>query len=115
MSVKKIKKCKHHGMTTFVLEKCTGHYRCAKCRNEKTTKHRKKRVIELKNRLGGKCSICGYNKCMDALDLHHTNPLDKEFSFRERRSCSMERLIKELEKCILVCANCHREIHSSCG
>ena len=61
---------------------------------------------------GGKCEKCGYNKCNGALDFHHLNPLEKDFSISSTGTTkSFERITKELDKCILVCANCHREIH----
>ena len=61
---------------------------------------------------GGKCEKCGYNKCNGALDFHHLNPLEKDFSISSTGTTkSFERIKKELDKCILVCANCHREIH----
>ena len=60
--------------------------------------------------LGGKCEICGYNKCMSALHFHHKDSSQKEFGI-SGRSIKFERLKPELDKCILVCANCHSEIH----
>jgi predicted HNH restriction endonuclease len=62
--------------------------------------------------LGGKCSVCGYNKNDAALDFHHKDPSQKDFSISHARSTKFETLIPELDKCILVCSNCHREIHS---
>ena len=67
----------------------------------------KSKLVEYK---GGKCEKCGYNKCVDALDFHHRNPDEKDFSIGGK-SWSFERLKNEVDKCILVCANCHREIH----
>ena len=62
---------------------------------------------------GGKCQICGYNKCIEALELHHTNPAEKDFNLSDRNiPLDWEVIKKELDKCILVCANCHREIHA---
>lgn len=59
---------------------------------------------------GGKCQICGYNKCPAALDLHHING-KKDFGIGDKGyTRSWEIVKKELDKCILVCANCHREI-----
>lgn len=63
---------------------------------------------------GGKCEKCGYNECIAALDFHHLNPLEKDFSIGNKGyTRSWENIKKEIDKCILVCANCHREIHSN--
>ena len=76
------------------------------------TKRRKKLREMAIEFLGGKCSKCGYNKCVDALETHHVNPEEKEFSLSLRgMTRSWEKIKEELKKCILVCANCHREIH----
>lgn len=60
---------------------------------------------------GGRCEICGYDKCMDALDFHHLSPKEKDFNISGGTK-SFESIKPELDKCILVCANCHREIHA---
>ena len=62
--------------------------------------------------LGNKCQCFGYDKCISALDFHHLNPDEKEFSFNDNTNRSWENTRKEIAKCILVCANCHREIHA---
>jgi len=62
--------------------------------------------------LGGKCSICGYDKCEDALDFHHVDPKEKSFALSLAYRHTQKEIDLELKKCILVCANCHREIHS---
>ena len=61
--------------------------------------------------LGGKCIKCGYNKCVWALEFHHKNPNEKDFTFSRYGNLSWEKLKKELVKCDLVCSNCHKEIH----
>jgi len=67
----------------------------------------------LVNKLGGKCSKCGYSKCIDALQFHHINPKDKHFELKKENMLKgINSLLKELTKCILVCANCHIEIHN---
>ncbi len=62
--------------------------------------------------LGGKCQNCGYDKCIQALEFHHINPEEKEFSFGTNTNRSWEATREELKKCILLCANCHREAHA---
>lgn len=63
---------------------------------------------------GGKCTLCGYKRCMNALELHHEDASRKEFGVsQEGLTRSWERVKKEIEKCILVCANCHRELHNN--
>jgi hypothetical protein len=59
--------------------------------------------------MGGCCQICGYSKCNKALELHHIDPTEKETNFT--KIISWDRLYSELNKCILLCANCHREVH----
>ena len=68
----------------------------------------KKKSVEYK---GGKCIICGYNKHYSALDFHHRNPKDKDFQISGGTK-SFENLKKELDKCDLLCKNCHAEVHS---
>jgi len=76
---------------------------------KKRRKHLRIKSIEYK---GGKCISCGYNKCNEALDFHHIDESKKEFGLSEKgMTRSWERTMKELDKCILVCANCHRELH----
>lgn len=59
---------------------------------------------------GGRCQICGYNRSSAALDFHHLNPLEKDFAISSRMT-SFEAIRKELDKCVLLCSNCHREVH----
>ena len=62
---------------------------------------------------GGKCEKCGYDKCMEALEFHHLNGSDKNFGLSEKGYArAWKKVEKELEKCVLLCANCHREIHA---
>ena len=71
---------------------------------------RKKAKIKLVEYKGGKCEICGYSKCIEALEFHHKNPEEKDFTI-SGKSWSFERLKLEVDKCFLLCSNCHREIH----
>lgn len=64
------------------------------------------------NYKGGKCEKCGYKKSLAALEFHHKNPAEKDFAIADSKRRSFNELVKkELDKCMLVCANCHREIH----
>lgn len=101
-SVVKYTENKHVSMT--LEEKQTKNYERVKSYRQKI----KTKAIEYK---GGKCERCGYNKCEWALDFHHKNANEKEFSISRYSTLSWDRIKKELDKCIMVCANCHREIH----
>lgn len=62
---------------------------------------------------GAKCEQCGYDRCREALEFHHRDLAMKDFSISSRGyTRSWARVKEELDKCILVCANCHREIHA---
>ncbi len=75
-------------------------------------KRRRKIRLQAIQHLGGKCMKCGYNKYPEVLEFHHKNPKEKEFGISRSGHCrSWERVKKEIEKCNLLCANCHREIH----
>lgn len=63
---------------------------------------------------GGKCCICGYSKYVGALEFHHLNPNNKDFGISSKGyTRSFDLVKKELDKCILVCSNCHKEIHAN--
>ena len=68
------------------------------------TEHTKEKLVQYK---GGKCCICGYDKCMTSLHFHHRDPNEKDFGVTGK-TVSYERLMKEVDKCELVCSNCHR-------
>jgi hypothetical protein len=106
--------CKKHGCTEYCYVESTKSYRCVKCRSENVQRRRhtiKQKAIEYK---GGKCIICNYNRCNSALEFHHLDPNEKEFGFGNKGSTrGWEKVQAELDKCILVCATCHREIHAN--
>lgn len=79
-------------------------YECVKTSRQR----RKKDILYV---MGDSCSICGYNKCSSALELHHLNPEEKDFTISTTLNRAWEVLDNELKKCTLVCSNCHREIH----
>ncbi len=62
---------------------------------------------------GGKCQRCGYDRCIEALEFHHLDYSRKEFGISSKGyTRSWREIREELEKCMLFCANCHREIHA---
>lgn len=81
---------------------------CSSCRSFKQRKNAKLKAIEYK---GGKCQKCSYNKCASALIFHHRNPLEKDFNLSLFWNKNWDFLKNELDKCDLLCANCHQEIH----
>jgi hypothetical protein len=76
-----------------------------------------KQVVEWRRRmkrkavayLGGKCIRCGYDKCIRALSFHHRNPQEKLFGIAEPHTKKWSVIQIELDKCDLLCLNCHAE------
>lgn len=84
---------------------------CKICTNNMSIERQrniKQKAIDYK---GGCCQICGYNKHNGALEFHHKDPAKKDFNLGHAKMYSFEKIKPELDKCILVCSNCHREIH----
>lgn len=84
---------------------------CKKCFTKSVTDAGNSNKMYGVSLLGEKCSLCGYNKSMRALEFHHTNPSIKDKNFKSLRGWSKDRLTKELQSCILLCSNCHAEEH----
>ena len=72
--------------------------------------HKHRRKLLLVDLMGGKCSICGYDKCVNALEFHHIDKNTKKFGICNGNTRSLDEDVTEVKKCALVCANCHREI-----
>jgi 5-methylcytosine-specific restriction endonuclease McrA len=68
----------------------------------------KKRAIEYK---GGECTHCGYDRYYGTLEFHHLDPLEKEHTWTTLRLHPWGAVKQELDKCVLLCSNCHREEH----
>lgn len=77
--------------------------------------HRKKRKARIVDLLGGKCTACGLVDDPVIYDLHHLNPEEKDVGIGEILDFKWETIEKELQKCVLLCANCHRKIHFAVG
>jgi len=84
----------------------------SKASKKKRRQIKKKAAIDL---FGSKCQICFYDKCQNALNFHHIDPSTKCFEISDafyRLNIPDAEVKKELKKCILVCANCHNELHA---
>lgn len=81
---------------------------CATCFNREARHNIKAALIAYK---GGQCEKCGYNKSNRALNFHHLDPTKKEFQISSRLNGAMAELKVEADKCLLLCANCHMEVH----
>lgn len=106
-----IKECKIHGLTEYAIISTTGRTYCRKCKAEQS-KLKRDNIRKLCYKyLGNKCSKCG--KQYSIYNFHHINEKEKlfEISAGFRKNLSFEKLKPELDKCILVCGNCHAEIH----
>lgn len=103
-----IQHCKRHG---FVNHFINGRYwRCSKCSAESVTRSNRKRKAILVDEAGGKCAICGYDKCHRALHFHHLDPLTKKRGIGFGGCKAIEDLRQEVAKCVLLCSNCHMEV-----
>lgn len=104
--------CRHHGMTEFVLEG-RGYYRCKKCRSRGVAERRRVVKRKLVEEAGGACLICGYDRCVAALEFHHLDPSKKAFSLSLRGITKSIAVIREeTAKCILLCSTCHAEVEA---
>lgn len=106
--------CHVHGLVKYNAYKDGPYtkYRCSQCQNTAVNKRRKKLKVEAVNYLGGACLDCNYSNSISALEFHHIDPTKKEFGISTSGGTkSLDRLKLELDKCILLCANCHREEH----
>jgi hypothetical protein len=76
--------------------------------------HKRRKLIRQKaiQYKGGCCEQCGYDRCVEALEFHHTDPSLKDFNVSSKGyTRSWKRVQEELDKCVMLCANCHRELH----
>ena len=100
--------CVKHGVTASVSGKNTY---CMKCNSEGVSERRRRLKQILVEEHGGSCKICGYAAYVGGLTFHHRNPEEKEFNLSNMRK-SLSKCREEAAKCILLCHNCHSEVHA---
>jgi transposase len=104
--------CPRHGVTEFGRRRGGG-YRCLKCRTDAVSERRRRVKQVLVEEAGGACALCGYDRCVGALQFHHVDPSAKKFALSHRGiSRSIARARQEAAKCVLLCGNCHVEVES---
>lgn len=108
----KCSKCNEENEENFYKSKVKRNYNlCKKCTKRNLYERTKFLKIKAVERLGGKCQKCGYNKNMSALDFHHVREKADKVTRLIHTLSSWKKIKEEVDKCILLCANCHREEH----
>ena len=107
-----LRECKHHGLTEYYVS----NKKCIKCQLKRSKERgyieiRQTKTQQIVDYMGGCCVICGYNKSNYSLECHHEDPTQKEHKIAQLKRKKWEIILKEIEKCVLVCSNCHRDIH----
>ena len=111
-STAELRVCPRHGLVAFRYYKSSGRWRCKRCVGEAVTRrHRKVRALLLEE-AGGRCAICGYDRCTLNLHFHHVDPATKAFAVNAMKGKSLAAFRAEARKCVLLCANCHGEVEA---
>lgn len=94
----------------YTYSRAKGHTKshCNTCIQRRRRRKIQDQILEYK---GGGCQICRYDRCKRALSYHHLDPSQKDFTIGSAECRSWDSIRAELDKCILVCNNCHMEIH----
>lgn len=87
------------------------HSYCKSCTNRATTIRQRKIKKDAVDYLGGKCAKCGVTGDPAIFDFHHKDPRQKDFNISKKKHCSLDKIKRELDKCMLLCACCHRIVH----
>lgn len=85
---------------------------CKVCDTKRNKSRRRENKLKIVLEMGGKCSRCGYDKYVGALEFHHINPREKSPTAKYICYWKDERRKEELKKCILLCSNCHKEVEA---
>lgn len=110
--------CKKHGMTEFYVvkrkDRPSDAYKCCKCNVEAVTKRRRGLKELAVNYKGGVCYDCGLrSQYYQVYDFHHLDPTQKDFNIGHNgHTRSWDKTKEELDKCVMLCATCHRIRHA---
>lgn len=91
------------------------YYLSPACKSQNQSRFKQNRLNKKQfciDMLGGKCIVCGYDKCVQALDFHHLDPNQKELNIGSGLRGSLEHIRDEIKKCVVLCCRCHRELHA---
>lgn len=103
--------CTTHGPTRHVRRERG--FRCVVCRSAAVTERRRRVKRRLLDEAGGRCVLCGYDRCVASLHFHHLDPETKSFALGITGvTRSLEAARAEARKCVVLCANCHGEVES---
>lgn len=107
-------RCHVHGETKLaVVGRKRRRLHCKLCRSEAVARRRRKVKRILVEERGGRCEVCGHDRCIGALHFHHRDPATKCFGLAERgMTRSLAELRREAAKCALLCSNCHAEVEA---
>ncbi len=112
---KACKRCGEHREQKDFYKRRNGsalHSYCIECSKQEALERQHKLKLKAIEYLGGCCQNCGYNRCPAAMDFHHLDPNQKDFSIGQASKTSFEKIKSELDKCALLCSRCHREVEA---
>ncbi len=108
-----VRECPQHGEVEFAVIGRERRLRCKKCRSEAVSRRRQRVKQILVEEAGGRCELCGYDRCARALEFHHRDPALKSFGIAMTGvTRSLAKARAEVAKCILLCSNCHAQVEA---
>lgn len=87
-------------------------YCSLRCRDRVAERNKRQKKKKFVDSFKTQCELCGYKTYKGALDFHHRSPSDKSFNLADYENYSYDKLENEIKKCIVLCRNCHSEVHA---